>query len=172
MRRLFRFVVLAGIAAGIAGVLRGRAKTDPLPSPASVPTGEPWPPLRPEPEPTPAAVAPKTSAPKKTAPKKTAPKKTSAPTKISAPAKAPSAVVPEPGGVPVAAIVPEHTAISSAWVEPGTDGTCPPTHPVKAKMSSKIFHSPGQLNYDRTTPDRCYTDAGAAVADGLRAAKR
>ena len=39
-------------------------------------------------------------------------------------------------------------------------------------MSSKIFHAPGQLNYDRTTPDRCYVDATAAQADGLRAAKR
>lgn len=58
-----------------------------------------------------------------------------------------------------------------AWVEP-SDDTCPPSHPLKAKLSSKIFHRPGGLNYDRTSPDRCYADEAEAVADGLRAAKR
>ncbi|MDP1807444.1 MAG: hypothetical protein Q8K72_19865, partial [Acidimicrobiales bacterium] len=58
-----------------------------------------------------------------------------------------------------------------AWVEP-VDGACPTSHPVKGKLSSKIFHLPGMLNYDRTNPDRCYLDAGKAEADGLRAAKR
>ena len=74
-------------------------------------------------------------------------------------------VVPEPGGVPVA-------SGSEGWVEPDAEGGCPDGFPIKAKMSSKIFHSPGQLNYDRTTPDRCYVDAAAAEADGLRPAKR
>ncbi len=60
----------------------------------------------------------------------------------------------------------------AAWVEPTADGGNPDGYPIKAKMSSKIFHAPGQLNYDRTTPDRCYSDAAAAEADGLRAAKR
>jgi hypothetical protein len=58
-----------------------------------------------------------------------------------------------------------------AWVEP-TDGTCPASHPVKAKMSSKIFHVEGGLNYARTHPDRCYRDAAAAEADGLRKSAR
>ena len=58
-----------------------------------------------------------------------------------------------------------------AWVEP-TDGTCPASHPVKAKMSSKIFHVAGGLNYERTHPDRCYRDAAAAEADGLRKSAR
>jgi hypothetical protein len=58
------------------------------------------------------------------------------------------------------------------WVDPLEDGSCPVTHPVKAKLSSKIFHVPGGLAYDRTAPDRCYRDAGAAEADGFRAAKR
>jgi hypothetical protein len=74
--------------------------------------------------------------------------------------------VPEPDGVPVA------DASTAPWVEPTAEGECPDGYPIKAKMSSKIFHAPGQLNYDRTTPDRCYVDAGAAEADGLRAAKR
>lgn len=59
----------------------------------------------------------------------------------------------------------------SPWVEP-VDGDCPPTHQVKAKLSSKIYHLPGGLNYARTHPDRCYVDAAAAEADGLRPAKR
>jgi hypothetical protein len=57
------------------------------------------------------------------------------------------------------------------WVEP-TDGVCPTSHPVKAKLSSKIFHLPGMTNYDRTKPDRCYRDGDTAEADGLRPAKR
>lgn len=58
-----------------------------------------------------------------------------------------------------------------AWVEPA-DGACPLSHPVKAKLSSKIFHLPGMANYERTNADRCYLDAAHAEADGLRAAKR
>ena len=58
-----------------------------------------------------------------------------------------------------------------AWVDPD-DGVCPATHPVKAKLASGIFHEPGGQMYDRTTPDRCYRDADAAIADGLRASKR
>ena len=53
-----------------------------------------------------------------------------------------------------------------------TDGVCPASHPVKAKMSSKIFHVEGGLNYQRTHPDRCYRDAAAAEADGLRKSAR
>jgi hypothetical protein len=59
----------------------------------------------------------------------------------------------------------------SAWVE-AEQGACPVTHPVKAKVASKIFHEPGMLAYERTTPDRCYRDAAAAEADGFRRAKR
>lgn len=58
-----------------------------------------------------------------------------------------------------------------AWVEP-RDGVCPPTHPVKAKLSSGIFHVPGGAMYARTKPDRCYRDTAAAESDGLRPAKR
>ena len=57
------------------------------------------------------------------------------------------------------------------WLAP-VDGECPPTHPVKAKMSSGIYHLPGGAMYGRTHPDRCYIDAPAAEADGLRPAKR
>jgi outer membrane biosynthesis protein TonB len=57
------------------------------------------------------------------------------------------------------------------WVDP-TGGVCPTTHPVKAKLASRIFHLPGMLNYARVTPDRCYTTAEAAEADDLRPSKR
>ncbi|CAN5515380.1 hypothetical protein BH20ACT2_BH20ACT2_05670 [soil metagenome] len=63
-------------------------------------------------------------------------------------------------------------AAHAAWVDPGTGGACPASHPVKAKLSSRIFHLPGMLNYDRTKADRCYLDAAAAEGDGLRASKR
>jgi hypothetical protein len=60
----------------------------------------------------------------------------------------------------------------SPWVEAAETGACPAHHPVKAKLSSGIFHVPGGANYSRTRADRCYLSAGAAEADGLRASKR
>ena len=160
IRRLFRFIVLAGAAAGVAAVVRALTdRSDPLPTPATGHAGGPWPPLRNE-----------SAAPKPV-------DDTPPPTEAAAPATAPSdadtpsaTVVPEgAGGVPVAD---EPTPSDSPWAEPTADGSCPDGFPIKAKMKSKIFHEPGQLNYDRTTPDRCYRDAATAVADGLRAAKR
>ena len=62
-------------------------------------------------------------------------------------------------------------APATTWVDP-SGGVCPTSHPVKAKLASKIFHLPGMANYERTKPDRCYLDAAAAEGDGLRAAKR
>jgi hypothetical protein len=58
------------------------------------------------------------------------------------------------------------------WSDPHDDGSCPVTHPVKAKLASGVFHLPGMANYERTKADRCYPDAGAAEADDLRQAKR
>jgi hypothetical protein len=60
---------------------------------------------------------------------------------------------------------------NGVWVAP-VDGACPASHPIKAKLSSGIFHVPGGQNYDRTKPDRCYRDADAAVEDGLRQSQR
>jgi hypothetical protein len=57
------------------------------------------------------------------------------------------------------------------WVEP-VAGACPTAHPVKAKLASGIFHAPGGASYDRTKADRCYASVEAALADGLRPAKR
>ena len=82
---------------------------------------------------------------------------------------------PEPttpsGGAPMGPWPPLPDLSAPAWVEP-VEGVCPTTHPVKAKLSSKIFHLPGMANYERTHPDRCYAGAAEAEADGLRAAKR
>ena len=71
----------------------------------------------------------------------------------------------------VAASRPPTSDPSGTWAEP-IDGACPPGFPVKAKLTSGIFHVPGGLSYDRTKPDRCYPTAVAAEADGLRAARR
>jgi hypothetical protein len=57
------------------------------------------------------------------------------------------------------------------WVDPvGTDA--PASHPVKAKLSSMLYHLPGMAFYGRTHPDRCYIDAETAEADGFTRAKR
>lgn len=79
--------------------------------------------------------------------------------------EAPAAVTSEPSRRPV------EPAARAAWLPP-IDGACPPGYPVKAKHGSEVFHVPGGASYERTRPDRCYRDAEAAVADGLRPAKR
>ena len=61
---------------------------------------------------------------------------------------------------------------SQVWSGPNDDGSCPSSHPVKAKLASGVFHLPGMANYERTKADRCYPDAEAAQADNLRQAKR
>jgi hypothetical protein len=156
IRRSFRFGLLLGLLAAVAFALvkvfgphaRGEHVT------AAPPTG-PWPRLTEDPTvPAPATThaIPDPDAPvPKAAPVEKAPTKKAAAAK-KAPAK-------------------RKTPAAKAWVEP-TGGVCPTSHPVKAKLSSKIFHLPGMLNYERTTPDRCYADAAKAEADGLRAAKR
>ena len=86
-----------------------------------------------------------------------------------------AALAPEPDHDPWSTEPPVARAAraeaGAAWLEP-VDGDCPASHPVKAKLSSGIYHLPGGLSYDRTHPDRCYRDAAAAEADGLRPAKR
>lgn len=57
------------------------------------------------------------------------------------------------------------------WIDP-VGGVCPPSHPIKAKLSSKIFHLPGMFAYERTVPDRCYAESDQAVRDGFRQARR
>lgn len=78
---------------------------------------------------------------------------------------------PKPVVTPVVTPVAAEVAPEATW-RTATDGACPAGFPVKAKLKSGIFHVPGMLAYDRTSPDRCYPSADAAEADGLRAAKR
>ena len=51
------------------------------------------------------------------------------------------------------------------------DGRCPDSHPVRAKESSRIYHLPGMLNYDRMRPDVCFATTEAAEAAGYRRSK-
>lgn len=174
IRRSFRVGLTLGLLAGLAfavfKMLSGRngVAVEPTPVP-----GEPWPPLRPDVEPPAApvsttapvastpAVEPSTAAETPTAETPTADEPTATPA-------APVAAAETPAAPKKAA---KKAAPARAWVEP-KGGVCPTSHPVKAKLTSKIFHLPGMLNYERTNPDRCYRDADAAEADGLRAAKR
>lgn len=82
--------------------------------------------------------------------------------------KAPLTAAPEPAQEAPAT---ETASAAPPWIDP-VQGECPETHPVKGKLASRIFHAPGGLNYPRTRPDRCYVDAAAAEADGLRPSKR
>jgi len=59
----------------------------------------------------------------------------------------------------------------SPWVEAADAGACPAHHPVKAKLTSGIFHVPGGRSYARTKPERCYATPDDAEADGFRRAK-
>lgn len=58
------------------------------------------------------------------------------------------------------------------WVTCEDDGTCPASHPIKAKDSSGLYHVPGGNAYERTIPDRCYRSAEDAEADGYSPAQR
>jgi len=51
----------------------------------------------------------------------------------------------------------------------GTGGRdCPPGFPVKGNLPSRVFHSPGQQDYDRTTPEVCFASETAAIDAGFR----
>ena len=77
-----------------------------------------------------------------------------------------------PKPVPARTTAPRPGAAEPDFVDAGSDGSCPLTHPIKGKLTSGIYHQPGGFAYDRTHADRCYRNAGAAESDGLRAAKR
>ena len=96
---------------------------------------------------------------------------------VAAPAAAPARAAP--AAAPAKKAAPRKAAARKAakaqagspWVAP-EGKACPPTHPVKAKLASRLYHLPGMLAYDRTVPDRCYVDPAAAEADGFTRAKR
>jgi hypothetical protein len=158
IRRSFRIGLWLGLLAGIAvAVVKVVQARQPASSPAParpLPRPEPWPRLE-----TPTAPVNPTPA-------------VTPPPAAAAPAPAPAAPVAR--NAPVAKKAPAKKAPAKAqatWVDP--DGNiCPKSHPVKAKLSSKIFQLPGMFAYERTKPDRCYKNAAGAEADGFRAAKR
>jgi hypothetical protein len=140
--------LLAGVVFVVSKLLRTRGEapaTIDLRAPAdrSEPAREPWPPLQTPP-----------------APVETKPASVETPEPTLEEAQAPS------DGT---AALPKKTL--PPWVAP-EDGICPPTHPVKAKLSSGIFQVEGNAMYARTRPDRCYQTREAAAEDGLRPAKR
>ncbi|MCC6313784.1 MAG: hypothetical protein IT337_07200 [Thermomicrobiales bacterium] len=49
---------------------------------------------------------------------------------------------------------------------------CPADHPIKGNASSRLFHKPGQLAYERTIPELCFAAAEDAENAGYRAAKQ
>ena len=61
---------------------------------------------------------------------------------------------------------------SAAWVVPNGTAEVLQTHPVKAKLSSRVYRTPGMPMYDRTVADRCYPTVEAAEADGFTRAAR
>ncbi len=153
--------LLAGLGFALVKMFGGRS-----PSATDLrPADEPWPRLRTDPAvPAPPDVA---LVPDPVAPSPVAPVVTEA---VVAPAPAP-APSPAPVAPEKAKKAAKKKPLTATWVEP-KGGVCPTSHPVKAKLTSKIFHLPGMLNYERTNPDRCYRDAVAAESDGLRPAKR
>ena len=180
VRRSFRIGLRLGILAGVVWavtkMLQSRQAEAPVfeptpwtpapepsaptPPPVAVPPSQPpaHPPVV-EPRPSPApAPAPRTPPPASRPPVRKAPAAKAPPKKAPAPTKAvkkaAKKVPPKP-----------------AWVEP-VGNVCPPSHPIKVKLASRIFHVPGLLAYDRTNPDRCYTDERSAASDGFTRAKR
>jgi hypothetical protein len=187
VRRSFRLGLrmglLLGLVAAFAKLLQARRGPAEPQAPGWSSAPPPWTP----PVPVPAAVAP-TPPPTETAatPAPVAPppapvarvdavpapakpiavKKAPAVKKTTA-AKAVAAATPRPKPAAHKKAVPK----VEPWVLPSGD-VCPTTHPVKAKLSSKLFHLPGMFAYDRTKPDRCYTGEAAATSDGFSKAKR
>ena len=101
-------------------------------------------------------------------PEETTPLTPEAVTEAPAPTPEPT---PEPASAPVKKKAAPRKKAAPKSVDP-VEGACPDTHPVKGKLASGLFHQPGGFAYPRTKPDRCYVDAAAAEADGLKPAKR
>jgi hypothetical protein len=136
------------------------------------PAGEPAPEPGPEPAPEPEA---KTTAPKLPSPPP-APEQSDdfnlPRVRPSRPAGGSRDTLKRPATARTAKRTSTRTSVAAkAWVEPSGQ-VCPPSHPVKAKKTSFLYHLPGMAAYDRTKPDRCYRDERAARADGFLPAKR
>ena len=185
IRRSFRIGIRVGLLAGVVVALyklaQARKVTEPLPATPRRAGGAPGP-ARPDPWPPVAAPEPQPAAVVETPPPPPAPV-------VETPAPAPTPPPPPPapveeavkkaaGAVKKAApkkatkkATKKKAAATRAWVE-AQGAVCPLSHPIKAKMSSRIYHLPGMLAYTRTKPDRCYATEAAAKRDGFTPAKR
>ena len=193
MRRTIRFTIRLGILAGLVLVARrlwqSRQEIEGPPGDWSDRSWKP-PPSAPRAAPapaTPVTAAPVTAAtatpgsatgaPADPAPAAPAPAPAAATPASPAPAPAPTpapaaqSAAPPPAADDPAAATPAAGEVPRVWVEP-VGGTCPTSHPVKAKLASRLFHVPGMFAYDRTRPDRCYADEQGAIEDGFSRAKR
>ncbi|MGH9093583.1 MAG: hypothetical protein ACRDXE_00300, partial [Acidimicrobiales bacterium] len=137
-RRLLLVTVVAGAIWAIRSLLLVRSDRR-----SRRPLPGPWPPL-PDPD-QPAATTPPATTPRV--------------------ATAPAAATMSPAAASPPTAVPN--AAGRTWLEGTDDGTCPETHPVKVKLRSKLYHLPGRGAYERTHPDRCYSTAEDAEADGF-----
>ena len=170
LRRSFRKGLVIGLLVGAVIAARRLLQRDDLTPALDAPS---WPPMQeaaqqaqpPMQEAAPAAEPPLATEPAAEPPRAPEPVSQPVAKEQATPAAAPAKKAPaKKAAAPKAQPVP-------AWVEP-VEGACPSTHPVKGKLSSKLFHLPGMFAYERTRPDRCYLDAAAAEADGLTRAKR
>lgn len=184
IRRSFRIGLTLGLLGGVAFAIAKMLGARPHPQGAATPAPtDRWPRLVPEP-----VAAATTPVAPRTVPDPPAPEPVAVVAAPVEPAVVAASVEPIVAPLAPAATKPPSPAKKAPkkaakkapvkakaplarWVEPVGD-VCPTSHPVKAKLASKIFHLPGMLNYARTRPDRCYQDAIAAESDGLRPAKR
>jgi hypothetical protein len=164
LRRVLRLGLLAGVGVGIVKAVQGRKPPDPW-ADSWVSTGAPGA-TRPSAAPLAAAVSEAETSEAESADGdadaqegdraagKASPGRAAKPTRKGPARKSPTGKAEDP----------PHERL---WVA-ANDGVCPQSHPIKAKLSSKIFHTPASRNYSRTKADRCYPDEASAQADGLR----
>ncbi len=165
LRRVLRLGLLAAVGVGVLKVVRGRKAPDPWadswvstgPPGATRPSAAPVAAAAPKP-PAPATTEASVAVPPPASPQPPAPARVPKTTRTGPARKSPTGKAEDPPG-------------ERLWVA-ASDGVCPQSHPIKAKLASKIFHTPGGRNYKSTKADRCYPDEASAQADGLRPALR
>ena len=109
------------------------------------------------------------TAPLVTSPTSDAPRPSTATTIPEGAALQTNATLP---GVPVA-LAPASTVDQGA--RPIDRSTCPTAHPIKGNVNAsgeRIFHVIGQMYYDATHPETCFTTEEDALAAGFRASLR
>jgi hypothetical protein len=141
--------------------------------PGVVPSSEAWPALEPPPGPAASVTLPESPAARRTA----GDTQPTGETQPAGKAQAASGLEPQPATKPKPAATPKPagrraSVADVAWVKPNGAGEAPVTHPVKAKLGSRVYRLPGMPSYEQSKPDRCYATPEAAEADGFTKAKR